>query len=175
LTRQGFQGYDTLNAGPGPKMLPAITALLLSSTAFAKDMDGRYAVGINTWLGDTPTLSARFAIPMPKEIIETQAEAVFGFSTSPASPNQLVAGGRLLYGVVVEDNMNVLAGGGMAFMMTNGTATLRLQPAVEVQYFLMGLDNLSLTAGGGANLDIGKGNSKAEIDATAMGGVHYWF
>ena len=156
-------------------MLPALTALLLSPTADAKDMDGRYAVGINTWIGETPTLSARFAVPMPEEIIETQAEVALGFSTSPSSPNQFVFGGRALYGLVVEDNMNVMGGGGVSFMMTNGTATLRMQPAIEFQYFLMGLDNLSLTAGGGVNLDIGKGNSKAEVAATVLGGVHYWF
>ena len=69
----------------------------------------------------------------------------------------------------------VLAGGGGGFLMLNGTGALRLQPAMEFQYFFMGLDNLSFTAGVGLNVDVGAGNSKVELASSMLGGLHYWF
>ena len=144
-------------------------------SAQAKDLDSRMGVGVNNWFATQPSVSLRYALPLSVPQQETQVEAVVGFSTDPSAPSALTLGGRALYAVVVEDNLNVLAGGGAGFLMLNGTGALRLQPAMEFQYFFMGLDNLSFTAGVGMNVDIGKGNNKVELSSSMLGGLHYWF
>ena len=149
--------------------------LLMMSNVEAKDLDTRVGVGVNNWFASQPSVSIRYALPLPVEQQETQVEAVLGFSTDPSSPSALTIGGRALYAVVVEDNLNVFAGGGAGFLMLNGTGALRLQPAMEFQYFFMGLDNLSFTAGVGMNIDVGKGNNKVELSSSMLGGLHYWF
>ena len=159
-------------------MMLMVIAMLLSfllSTAFAKDLDGRYAVGMNSWFGPTPSVSARYAVPMPKNVMETQIEINFGFATDPASASNLNLGARGLYAIVVEDNMNLMIGGGAGFLMLNGTPALRLQPSMEIQYFLLGLDNLSFTTGAGINLDMGPGNNAVGVTGQVLGGFHYWF
>lgn len=148
---------------------------LIVSAVEAKDLDTRLGVGVNNWFASQPSLSVRYALPLPAEQQETQVEAVLGFSTDPSSPSALTIGGRAVYAVVVEDNLNVFAGGGAGFLMLNGTGALRLQPAMEFQYFFMGLDNLSFSAGVGMNIDIGKGNNKLELSSSMLGGLHYWF
>ena len=96
------------------------------SAAMAKDLDGRSAIGMNSWFGSTPSVSARYAIPMPKSVMETQVEINLGYGFYPADPASFIIGARGLYAVVVEDNMNLMLGGGAGFMINNGTPALRL-------------------------------------------------
>ena len=131
--------------------------------------------GVNNLFASQPAVALRYGVPLSLREQETQVEAVLGFSTDPSAPSTLTLGGRVLYAVVVEDNLNVLAGGGAGFLMLNGTGALRLQPAMEFQYFFMGLDNLSFTAGVGLHVDVGAGNSKVELASSMLGGLHYWF
>ena len=98
-------------------MTSTLLSLILLSSAHAKDFDGRFAFGLNNVLGDTPSISARYALPMPDDIMEGQIEGVYGFATHPSEPTQFVLGSRFLYGIIIEDNMNVLASGGFAFLM----------------------------------------------------------
>ena len=37
--------------------------LCLPSTAFAKDLSGRLAIGLDNYIGRTPSLSVRFGVP----------------------------------------------------------------------------------------------------------------
>ena len=149
---------------------------ILLSSAFAKDLDGRIAVGLNQSVGEIPALSSRFAIPLPQEALEVQVGAIVGFDTDPnAISPSFVFGLRGFYGLIVEDNMNILAGGCLAYISDNGSPTVRLQPSLEAQFFLMGLDNLSLAPSIGINADIGAGNSKFSVGGSFMGSVHYWF
>lgn len=151
-----------------------LTTLL--SSAFAKDLDGRIAVGLNQSVGEIPSLSARFAIPLSQKALEVQVGAIVGFDTDPSniSPG-FVFGLRGFYGLIVEDNMNILAGGCIAYISDNGSPTVRLQPSLESQVFLMGLDNLSLAPSIGLNIDFGNGNTKFSVGGSFMGSVHYWF
>ena len=154
------------------------TLLFLSSTAQAKDLDGSIGVGINTWFGEIPTLSARYAAPLPGDSQrpwELQVEGLFGFSVDPSTRTSALAGLRILSGVVVEDNMNLLAGAGAGIAIINETTALRLQPSLEVQYFLFGLEFLSFNAGLGLDLTLGNGENGAQTSGAVLGGFHYWF
>ena len=152
-----------------------ILSTLLSS-AFAKDLDGRIAVGLNQSAGDIPALSARFALPLPQKALEVQVGAVVGFNTDPNTITPaFVLGLRGLYGLIVEDNMNIMAGGTLAYISDNGSPTVRLQPSIESQFFLMGLDNLSFAPSIGLNFDMGPANSKVSVGGNFLGSIHYWF
>ena len=154
---------------------------LFSGTASAKDMDGRIGVGVNQWFGSMPTVSAKYGIPLRNintnisSDLEIQSELCFGFSTDPTEPNELVFAGRFLYGMVVEDNMNLMAGGGMGVIRIDDFSVLRLQPGLEAQIFPVGVPNLSINAGFGLNLDLGSTEGRTGTAGTALAGFHYWF
>ena len=80
----------------------------------------------------------------------------------------------VLTAVVVEDNLNLLAGAGAGFGWVNQTAVLQFQPALEVQYFLFSLEYLSFESGVGLDISLGAGE-KTRTSGKLLGGFHYWF
>ena len=107
--------------------------------------------------------------------LEIQTELNFGFSTDPTEPNELILCGRFLYGMVVEDNMNLMAGGGLGVMRIDDFSVVRLQPSVEAQIFPLGTPNLSINAGFGINLDLGTTEGRTGTAGSALAGFQYWF
>ena len=149
----------------------------LVSSLWAKDLDGRIGVGVNQTLGTIPTLSVRFGVPTSTKVMEIQAEVFLGFDSSPANQttpalNIGIKGG---YGLIVEDNMNIMAGGAMAYVSKDGDPTFRMVPSLEAQFFFQGLDNLSLGSTIGMNIDIGSTKSQVQVGGNILGSVHYWF
>jgi len=154
------------------------TLLFLSHTAHAKDLDGSIGVGLNNWFGDIPAISVRYGIPVTTNSTkqwELQAEGLFGFAIDPSERTSALAGMRILTGVVVEDNLNVMAGAGTGVVIINETMALKLQPALEAQYFLFGLEFLSFNAGLGLDITLGSGENSASTSGAVLGGFHYWF
>jgi hypothetical protein len=154
------------------------TILFLSNTASAKDLDGRIGVGINTWFGDIPAISVRYSAPTMGDVPqkwELQAEGLFGYAIDPSERTSALAGVRILSGVVVEDNLNLMAGAGAGFVIINETLALRIQPAMEIQYFLFGLEFLSFNAGLGMDVTLGSGENGSKTSGAVLGGFHYWF
>ena len=149
--------------------------LSLLSLGYAKDLDNRIGVGLDNWLNETPSISIRYGIPMPKEIFEVQVEGLLGINTHPSNPDNLLIGARGLYALVVEDSVNVYGAAAIAGLIVDGTSAVRLQPGLEVQYFPLGTGNASISAGIGLNLDLGVGNTRTYIHGSALGGFHYWF
>lgn len=162
-------------------LLSAAAVLLLSSAVLwsaptaAKDLGNRIGVGMQTQLGAVPALSVRYGLPMPNPAINIQVEGDFGLYSAQSEPTALVLGGRALYAVVVEDNMNLYAYGGAAYLDEGGASTFRLQPGLEIQAFPFGLENLGLTAGTGLNIDLGGGQTGLSTLGSVLAGFHYWF
>ena len=133
LDTSSFREYNGIEIqqicfmGGGSMNLFYLFSMMTMFTAQAKDLDSRVGVGVNNWFASQAAVSFRYALPVSVPEQETQVEAVVGFSTDPSSPSALTVGGRVLYAVVVEDNLNVFAGGGAGFLMLNGTGALRLQ------------------------------------------------
>lgn len=147
-----------------------------SPAAEAKDLRNRVGVGVNTTLGGAgapPAVSVRYGLPAPKPVLNIQLEGVAGFSAQNGV-SSTVAGGRLLYGVVAEDNLNVSVGAGAAYVSAAGQGVVRVQPAAQVDFFLFGLENLGFFGGVGLNLDVGSTGGAGTAGA-ALGGLHYWF
>ena len=101
--------------------------------------------------------------------------SLFGLSIDPSTRTSSLAGLRILTNVVVEDNLNVLAGAGTGIVVINETTVIKLQPALEVQYFLFGLEYLSFNAGVGLDLVMGSGENSVQTSGAVLGGFHYWF
>jgi hypothetical protein len=159
--------------------LPAVLLLaagLLSvpRSASAKDLRSRFALGANAHLGSVPALSARYGLPTGNPAMNVQLEALVGFAAVSGTNSDAIAGGRLLYGVVAEDNMNLFLGAGAGVNVVGGTAALRVQPIMGADFFLFGLENLGFTAEWGVNIDLGDPSAVATSGALG-GGVHYWF
>ncbi|MEL6344021.1 MAG: hypothetical protein AAFV53_12955 [Myxococcota bacterium] len=157
-------------------VLLSIAALsLFSSTASAKDLGNRLGIGVQTQLDEVPAASIRYGLPTANPARNIQIEGDFGVRIRQGDPTRLVAGGRLLYALVVEDNMNLYAYGGGAYIDEGGASIVRIQPGVEAQAFPFGLENLGVTAGVGVNLDLGGGETGVETVGSVIAGVHYWF
>ena len=161
---------------PGELMRRAVlTCLILLASArpaAAKDLGNRIGVGFQSQLGAVPALSARYGLPTANPAVNIQVEADFGFATGDVA--QLYAGGRGLYGLVVEDNMNLYGYVGAGWNDSGAGGAFRLQPGLEVQAFPFGLENLGLTGSFGLNVDLGGQTSISTTGAVAAG-LHYWF
>jgi hypothetical protein len=161
-------------------MFSLVSLLLLSSTAQAKEItsDRGIGVGINNWFGDIPAISVRYSLPISgvntKEW-ELQGEVLGGFNFDASTRTSAIVGGRLLSAIVIEDNLNILAGGGVGFAIINKSVALHLQPAVEAQFFLFGLEYLSFNSGLGLDITMGNGESGIGTSGRILGGFHYWF
>lgn len=158
-----------------PRLLAVLLVALLPLTAQAKDLRNRWGIGFNQHFGGQSALSVRYGLPMPDPAMNAQLEAFGGFQTgSLTNPPWLVVGGRFLYGFVAEDNLNLygIAGGGL---LSQSNATMaRVQPALGVEFFLFGLENLGFQTEWGVNIDVGNPTGVATTASAAVG-VHYWF
>lgn len=156
--------------------LLAMSALLLPGTAHAKDLSGRVGVGFLHSFGDQSALSVRYTLPLGDPAVIVQLEGFGGFAANTDSSGWLIAGGRGLYGLVVEDNMNlyVAAGAGLLTDQVTRQQAVRIQPTMSAEFFLFGLENLGFTTEWGLNLDLGDATG-VSTTATAGVGVHYWF
>jgi len=155
-----------------PAALTTLILLLSARTADAKDLGNRIGVGFQSQLGAVPALSARYGLPTANPAVNVQVEADFGIATGDAT--QLFVGGRGLYGLVVEDNMNLYGYVGAGWNDAGDGGAFRLQPGLEIQAFLFGLENLGLTGSFGVNLDLGEQSGVSTTGAVAAG-LHYWF
>jgi len=86
--------------------------------------------------------------------------------------SRVLAMGRLLYGLVAEDNMNLFFGAGAGAFSADSLVTTRVQPVLGADFFPFGLENLGFTTECGVNIDIG---DEAGAGATVGAGLHYWF
>lgn len=148
--------------------------LLLTLPAAAKDLRGRYAAGFNNQFGHISAISGRYAFPTSSPVVNVQVEGNFGLSTSPLEDGKVFTGGRVLYGTIAEDNMNIFVAGGVGALMADGESTVRIQPGMGADFFLFGLENLGFTVEWGLNLDLADGAS-ASTTAAMAAGAHYWF
>ena len=100
------------------RSLLLLASLLLALPARAKDLRNRVGVGFNQQVGASPaggvsSLSVRYGLPTGQPVLNVQVEGELGFSGGSGGSGDLYTGGRLLWGVVAEDNLNlyVAAGG----------------------------------------------------------------
>lgn len=154
----------------------ALLCLLAPSVASAKDLGGRVGVGFIHSFGDQSALSVRYGLPLGDPALNVQLEAFGGFAANTASTGWLVAGGRGLYAVVVEDNLNLYVGAGAGLLTDQATRqqALRIQPTMGAEFFLFGLENLGFMTEWGINVDLGDATGVSTA-ANAGVGVHYWF
>jgi len=164
------------------RLLPLLSLVILSlpSAAHAKDLRKRFGLGFESLVGGSPSvsttaLSARFGLPTGNAAVNVQIEGDIGFSSYEYAPEGLFYGGRLLYSVVAEDNLNLYLAGGAGVLSVGGVNAVRIQPGMTVDFFLFGLENLGFSTGWAVNLDFGQGTSGVGSAAAAFAGAHYWF
>jgi hypothetical protein len=158
-------------------VLPLVLAVgLFPQSAHAKDLRTRVGVGFDQQFGQLSAFSIRYGLPNENPAINIQLEGDFGFSQyKDLGDERIFGGGKLLYGVVVEDNLNLYLGAGGGFMGDGAASVVRIQPLSSVDFFLFGLENLGITTGIGLNIDVGDGGSGVAFTGAANAGVHYWF
>lgn len=148
--------------------------LAAPSLAHAKDLRGRVGAGFNTSFGQVQALSVRYGLPTADPAINIQVEGDFGFASYENVTDGVFGGGRLLYGVVAEDNMNLYVGAGAGYVGYGTGSVVRIQPVASVDFFLFGLENLGFNASWGLNLDVGDQSGLATT-ANLGAGLHYFF
>lgn len=159
-------------------MLTIMLLAALTPHAGAKDLRSRVGVGFNQQFGGVTAISVRYGLPTPKPTLNVQLELDGGVSLTAGMGSYLV-GGRLLYGVVAEDNLNLYLGAGAAYFREESELTqatgLRLQPSMGAQFFLFGLENLGFTAEWGLNFDLGSPLGIKTVGSAPSVAVHYYF
>ena len=152
--------------------MPRLLALLLvANTALARDLGNRLGVGFRAGTGAPPVLSVRYGLPTGNPAINVQLEAMGGLDLGDLATDNVLVGGRLLYAVVVEDNMNLYAIGGGSLLSQDGSNGLRLEPALGAEYFPFGVENLGVNGEVGLRMDLG---DALGVGTTAAFGLTYW-
>lgn len=155
--------------------LAVLAGLTLSTEAHAKDLRKRVGVGFDNQFGHISSLSVKAGLPTPDPAINLQIQATLGFSVRDGAENDWWVGGRALYGLVAEDNMNLYVAAGAGWRVEGQDAGLRLQPALGTEFFPFGLENLGISAEAGAAIDLGTGVDAFGVGSAAGVGVHYYF
>ncbi len=156
----------------------AVSAALLTAPAVqAKDLRNRVGVGFNNQFGHTSSLSVRYGLPWNDEAINLQLEVLAGveLDSDDTTTDAVSAGARLLYAIVVEDNMNLYAAAGLGWVSYDGAAAVRLQPGLSAQFFLFGIENLGFSADWGLSIDLGTPSAIRSFTSVPGMGVHYYF
>ncbi len=153
----------------------AAALIICSSGAWGKDLQGRVGVGFAAGLGETSSLTVRYGLPVGEAPSNVLLEVGAGASLTGGVDDQWSAGLRALYAIVAEDNLNLYAALGLAYVNFDGSHRFRLQPALSAEWFAFGLENLGISASWGLALDMGAG-----IDLTTFGGapgvgLNYYF
>ena len=152
-----------------------LIASLLASDADAKDLRKRIGVGLDNQFGHVSSVSVKAGVPTPDPAINVQVQGTMGFAVLDGAADDWWVGGRVLYGVVAEDNMNLYAAAGAGWRVAGQDKSLRLYPAVGSEFFLFGLENLGLSAEIGVGIDLGTGSDIYSVGSAAGMGVHYYF
>jgi hypothetical protein len=158
-------------------MLALVHVLL--ADAHARELHGRVAVGFEDQLAATSdggALSARYWLPTASGAGSARAPMVgaelsVGLDVREGGAGPSV-GGRVLYAFLLEDNLNLVASGGVAWV--GATRSLRLQPALGAEFFLFGLENLGISAEWGVNVDVGE-SFALTTPGNSVAGVRYYF
>lgn len=157
-------------------LLPLVAFAIAPSASHAKDLSGKFGIGFNNQLGGGPALAVRYGIPTGDDSpLNLVLEGHTGFAAYEGTAQAFVAGGRLMFSTVVEDNMNFYVGAGAGYVMKDGQEVVRLQPLASVDFFLFGLDNLGFTTAFGLDLDVGGDAPGIATTTAALAGVTYWF
>ncbi len=153
----------------------AAALLLLAAPAEANDLRGRFGFGFHAGLGSVSAISVRYAIPTKSPAMNIQLELDGGFALAADTETELVAGGRLLYGLVAEDNLSLYGAGGAHYVSAAGSDFVRVQPALGAEFFMFGLENLGFGVEWGLNVDLGESTGVRTISGAPAVTVHYWF
>ncbi|MGB9735272.1 MAG: hypothetical protein ACP5JP_01095 [bacterium] len=161
-----------------------LSVFVVSSKAMAKDLRERLGLGFNTQIGQIglphlDALSVRYWI---NQDIGIQGDFAFmDFSPRHASNEASFGfGGKFLYNVIKETNMNLYAGGGVYVFtqpIPDTEAGFSLSALSGIEFFFQGLPNL------GFNLELDLGVRYLNDFGTAFGisadsinaGFHYYF
>lgn len=149
--------------------------LLALSVAEANDLRGRFGFGFHAGLGSVSALSARYALPTKDPKINVQVELNAGTEIQTDAPLELVAGGRLIYGVVAEDHLSLYLAAGAAYAQEEAWTGVRLLPAMGAEFFLFGLENLGWGVEWGLQIDLGSEAAVRTVSGAPAVTVHYWF
>lgn len=161
--------------------LAAGSLALTPSSAQAKDLRNRFGVGFDTQIEGVPTLSLKYTFPASDKAVNMGVQLLGGAKIPAEGSQAIAAGGRFLYTVVAEDQMNLFLGAGALYLKTD-TADLsfegvRAQALLGAEVFLYGLDNLGLTFQAGVNVDLGGATPGVSTTASSLAGMglHYYF
>jgi hypothetical protein len=149
--------------------------VLLAATlpeANAKDLRSRVGVGLHQQFVGVSALSVRYGLPTAKPTSVVQVEVDAGVAAAASAPLELYAGGRLLYSVLVEDNLNVYLGAGAGYAQQAGVGAARVEPVLGAEFFLFGLENLGFSVEWGVPVDLG---ATWSVRTAPNAAVHYYF
>ena len=157
------------------RLAAALLLLSLPLNAHAKDLRNRFGVGFQNQLPPLGALSLKYWLPTGSPAVNVAVEGVAAVSVDDNSADEMFFGGRLLYAFVTEDNMNLYGAAGAGFMTLGDLQNVRLQPALGVEFFFFGLENLGFVAEVATTLDLGEATKLFTVSGGPGIGVHYYF
>jgi len=157
------------------RLAAALLLLALPLNASAKDLRNRFGVGFQNQLPPLGALSLKYWLPTGSPAVNVAVEGVAGLSLIDGAADEMFFGGRLLYAFVTEDNMNLYGAAGAGFMTEGEIQNVRLQPALGVEFFFFGLENLGFVCEMASTIDLGNSTKLFTVSGGPGVGAHYYF
>jgi hypothetical protein len=153
-----------------------IAAILHSTTATARHLEGRTGMGVTLHDFDyTPSVSLRYHMSNYQSVV-----LLAGFNTEDTK-HSLVLGGKLIQNVHLEENMNFYVGIG-GFLIADRAGFPTTSGGIELsgffggEFFLTGLPNLGISFETGVAMRTVRQVSFATLGNGFLGAaVHYYF
>lgn len=154
----------------------SLIALAMSSSAHARDMQGRFGLGYNAqWANNTalnavPGISLKYGFTR-----DLAAELVGGVATS--NPANTAAGLKFFKNLFYENNLNFYTMIGAGLIAGGGIVGAQFLAGLGTEFFIPGLESLGFAVELGASLD----NISGIFILKTMGlsflnaGIHFYF
>ncbi len=156
-----------------------VACLFVSATVLlAKDLNGRVGLGFNSQLSPNGINSASLKIWTTPDIC---LQPILGFEFTD-DVNEIDIGGKLLYKLKDEKNMNVYTGGGIGVAIVDpdvgdSETAFSIGALLGVEYFFSGLPNLGFSSEIEFLVSDYLENTTVGLDADTFltAGIHYYF
>lgn len=135
-----------------PLFVLALTSLLVSPGAWARDLQGRLGLGYNAELanvtqpGGVPALSIKYGFTK-----DLGVEGIFGTNTQ--SPRNTALGIKGFKNLFYETNLNFYSMAGAAMLSANNRSGAEFLGGFGVEFFIPGLESLGISMETGLSLD----------------------
>ena len=183
---RGFSGFWGVFSGMADRsgrgaaagaLFPLIlTALALTPSASAKDLQGRLGLGYNSEFVSSQSLAGTPGVSLKYALTRDIAESVV-FGVKSGSPSSSVIATKFFKNIFFETNLNFYFTAGLGYVTSAGSSGMELLGGFGSEFFIPGIESLGLSVETGASYNTLGGHSTLRTIGFSFldAGIHFYF